>query len=254
MPTVTKPGTYRLEVHDNEIDTDLQKDVLNFLLDSEYCVNFYDRPYSLYKPRSDTYITPRDFPAQPKLPMAWDEESLAERAPIVYKLWLAINNQLGNTLAIDGVPESMNYMLGISPVQGITKSDGSPGRPNSGWRVYGNGNEREPGARTKAIHRDNPFIDDDTCVNIVYFANDEWHPSWYGETLFHGNNNTTGDVTGRFHPDQPRSQPIGDIENVVEVRPGRFMVFDARYLHQYKPVYEHLNVPLLGIVFRCRLK
>lgn len=254
MPLTVKPGTYRLEVYDNEISAEQQKEILDYLMDSEYCVNFYDHSHSLWNPRTDTLFTPRKHPAQPKLPLAWDEESLEQRSPIIYKLWQSINGCLDNTLTIQGVPEGLNYMTGISPLTSITKADGSPGKPNSAWRVYGNGNEREPGARTKAIHRDNPFLDDETAINVVYFANEEWHPSWYGETLFHGNNSITGDVTGRFHPDQPRSQPIGDIENVVEVRPGRFMVFDARYLHQVKPVYEHSKVPIMGMVFRARLK
>lgn len=254
MSLTPKTGTYRLEVYDDEISVEQQKEVLNYLMDSDYCVNFYDPSHSLWNPRTDTYTTLRNYPSQPKLPLAWDETSLKDRSPIIYKLWLSINEVLGNTLTIQGIPEGMNYMTDISPLTSITKADGSPGNPNSAWRVYGNGNEREPGARTKAIHRDNPFLDDATAVNVVYFANQEWHPSWYGETLFHGNESTTGDVTGRYHPDQPRSHPIGDIENVVEVRPGRFMVYDARYLHQVKPVYEHLNGPIMGIVFRCRLK
>ena len=52
--------------------------------------------------------------------------------------------------------------------------------------------------------------------NIVYFPNQEWHPTWYGETLFHGNDATTGDYTGRYQSDQKRNFPIGDVENVVE--------------------------------------
>lgn len=253
MTCTVKPGTYKLEVFDKEISEDLQTEVYEHLLDSEYCLNFYDHPHSLWNPRTDTITTPRTLPSQPRLPIAWDEQSLKQRDPIIYKLWLEINKAAGNIYTIEGVPEGMNYMTGISPLSSITKADGSPGTPNCAWRVYGSGNEREPRARTKAIHRDNPDINDDRFVNIVYFANAEWYPSFYGETLFHGDESTTGDYSGRFHRDQKRNHPLGEVENIVEPRPGRFMVFDARYLHQVKPASE-FAMPIMGIVFRCKLK
>lgn len=254
MTISVKPGTYRLEVYDNEIDADLQTEVLNYLLDSEYCVNFYDPSHSFWDPRADKYTTPRNYPATPRLPLAWDDRSLEHRAPVIYKLWQAINAAAGDTMTIEGCPEGMNYMTGISPLTSLTKADGTPGKPNSAWRVYGNCIEREPGARTKAIHRDNPYMDDDSCITIVYFGNKEWYPSWWGETMFHSDVSTTGDFTGRFQKDQPRNFPIGEIENVVEVRPGRFMLYDSRYMHQIKPVYQHVDQLLMGIVFRAKLK
>lgn len=253
MTCTVKPGTYKLEVFDKEIPEDLQTEVYEHLLDSEYCLNFYDHPHSLWNPRTDTLTTPRTLPSQPRLPIAWDEQSLEHRDPIVYKLWLEIDKVTGGVYTIEGIQEGMNYMTGISPLSSITKADGTPGTPNCAWRVYGSGNEREPRARTKSIHRDNPDLNEDRFFNIVYFANAEWYPSFYGETLFHGNESTTGDYSGRFHKDQPRKQPLGEVENIVEPRPGRFMVFDARYLHQVKPASE-FAMPIMGIVFRCKLK
>ena len=253
MTCITKAGTYKLEVYDNEISKELQSEIWEHLLDCEFCENFYDHSHSIWTPRTDTFYTPRTRPAGARLPIAWDDQSLQARDPVVYKLWLEINKILENSYTIEGIQEGMNYMTNISPLPGITKPDGSPGTPGIGWRIYCSGNEREPGARTKAIHRDNPFVDQDQYFNIVYFPNQEWHPSWYGETLFHGNDATTGDYTGRYQPDQKRNFPIGDVENVVEPRPGRFMVYDARYLHQHKPTAENsfLNI---GLVFRCKLK
>ena len=143
-------------------------------------------------------------------------------------------------------------MTGISPLQGITKSNGDPGTPNSAWRVYGDGMDKEYRARSKAVHRDNPFMDDDSCYTLVYFANMEWHPQLYGETLFHGNDNNTGDFTGKYEQDQPRNFPIGDIENVVAPRPGRIMVWDSRYLHQIKPAALYAPENLLAISFRLK--
>jgi hypothetical protein len=251
MTCQIRNGSYQLEIYDDEIPADLQREVYDHLSNSEYCLNFYDHPHSLWNPRTDTLTTPRTLPAQPRLPIAWDLASLKARDPVIFKLWVAIEQVTNEAYVIEGMPEGMNYMTDISPLSSITKPDGSPGTPRSAWRVYGSGNEREPGARTKSIHRDNPFLEQDQWVNIVYFANLEWHPSFYGETLFHGDQAHTGDYTGRFHKDQNRLQPIGDVENVVEPRPGRFMVFDARYLHQLKPVSAY-TLPILGVVFRLK--
>lgn len=253
MSKIDKSISYTLEVYDNEIPVDLQNRVSDFLLDSEYCVTFYDPPHSTWHPRTDTFVTERKLPSQPRLPIAWDEASLAHRAPAVDELWTTINDILDNQFEIAGIPEGMSYMTGISPLTTITKADGSPGTPNAGWRVYGSGNERELRARTKSIHRDNPYLDQDQYYNLVYFANPEWHPQFYGETLFHSNDATTGDYTGRFDSDQPRNFPIGEVENVVAPKPGRFMLFDARYMHQVKPSAVWA-MPIMGVVFRLQKK
>lgn len=248
-----KLGTYHLSVYDNEIAIELQQRVTDFLLDSEYCVNFYDHGHSLWYPRTDTWVTPRTHPSQPRLPLAWDETSLEDRAPIVHELWAAINSVLDNQYQIEGVQEGMKYMTGISPLSSLTKPDGSPGTPNCGWRVYGSGNERELRTHTKSIHRDSPFMDREDYFDLVYFANAEWHPQFYGETLFHSNNDDTGDYTGRFEKDQARKFPIGEVENIVAIKPGRFMLFDARYLHQVKPsAFYAPNI--MGVVFRLQKK
>lgn len=242
-----------MSVYDNEINNLLQDKVSNRMLDAQWCCNFYDPPHSFYSPRDDKYTTERKLPAQPKFPIAWDDESLQQRDPIIFELWQEINSVLGNQFEIGGVPEGLNFMTGISPLSSITKPDGSPGKPGTGWRVYGNGNERELGGRTKSIHRDNPFLDDDRSFCIVYFSNKEWHPQYYGETLFHSNDAKTGDYTGRFSDDQKRDFPIGEPENIVLPMPGRFMLFDSRYLHQVKPT-AHWAPIILGVVFRVKLK
>jgi hypothetical protein len=239
-------GTYQLTIFDDEIDQDLQTRVSNFLLDSTYFVNFYDPPHSTWNPRTDTYTTTRNLPSQPRLPIAWDNDSLRQRVPVIYELWQILDQITGNRFCIEGVPESMYYATGISPLSSLS------GMPNTGWRVYGSGNERELRARTKSIHRDSPFLDRDDYFNLVYFANAEWHPQFYGETLFHSNDAYSGDYTGRFEQDQKREFPIGEVENVVDIRPGRFMLFDARYMHQLNP--SAVYAPnIMGVVFRLQV-
>jgi hypothetical protein len=248
------PGSYDLTVIDNEIDPNIQQQVWNFLLDQEYCVNHYDQNHSNWYPRQDRWHIPRDRPAALRCPLAWDESSLAERAPVVHTLWLAINSLFDDKFTIDGVPESMNYMTGISPVSGITKANGQPGSPQSAWRVYADGMEKEYRARSKAVHRDSPYLDNDNYYTLVYFANPEWHPQLYGETLFHSDDADTGDFTGKYEQDQPRNFPIGDVENVVAPRPGRIMAWEGRYLHQIKPAALYAPENLLAISFRLKLK
>lgn len=248
------PGSYHLSVHDHEIVPELSEEVYNYLLDSEYCVNFYDQPHSNYYPRDNKWVTPRNLPAAPRLPMAWDETSLEWRHPLIFKLWQHINNTLDNQYIINGVPEGMNYMVGISPLSAIARPDGTQGRAGVGWRVFGDGQEHEFRARTKAVHRDSIYLDDPSYFTLLYFGNLEWHPQFYGETLFHSNDATTGDFTGKFEQDQPRNYPIGDVENVVAPRPGRFMLFDSRYLHQIKSVAMHSPENIMAISFRIQKK
>jgi hypothetical protein len=252
MSIIKQPGSYDLWVADNEIDSNLQDRVWNFLLDQEYCVNHYDQNHSNWYPRQDRWHIPRTRPAALRCPFAWDETSLAHRAVIVHELWLQINKLFGDRWIIEGVPESMNYMTGISPLSGITRANGQPGTPNSAWRVYADGMDKEYRARTKAVHRDNPWMDQDCYYTLVYFANLEWHPQLYGETLFHGDSADTGDFTGKYEQDQPRNFPIGDVENVVAPRPGRIMVWDSRYLHQIKPAALYAPENLMAISFRLK--
>lgn len=253
MTITIKPGTYSLIQIDDEIDFDLRSQVWDYLINQEYCVNHYDQSHSNWYPKENRWHIPRDYPAALRCPLAWDDQSLRHRALIVYKLWNEINSLLDNKFIIEGIPESMNYMTGISPLQGITKANGLPGAEKSAWRVYGDGVEKEYRARSKAVHRDSPYMDEDCYYTLVYFANLEWHPQLYGETLFHGNNGNTGDFTGKYEQDQPRNFPIGDIENVIAPRPGRIMVWDSRYLHQIKPVALYAPENLLAISFRLKL-
>jgi len=254
MTLSLKQGTYPLSVYDNEISDELADEVFEYLLDSEYCINFYDQPYSNWYPRQKKLVTPRNFPAAVRLPLAWDEQSLENRSPVIYKLWQQINKVLDNKFSIEGCQEGLSYLQGISPLSAPPKHDGSPGIPNSAWRVYGDGTDQEFRARTKSIHRDSSLMDVDTNFTLVYFANRIWYPQFYGETIFHSNDNSdTGDFTGQFEKHQKRNYPIGDIENIVAPRAKRFMIFDSRYLHQLKPTAYYAPDYLMGVSFRINL-
>ena len=247
-------GTYSLEVWDNQVSDRMQDEIYNYLMDSEYFANFYDPPFSTYKPRKNEWQTPRTMPAAVRLPMAWDEVSLQERHPLIHALWKYLSKQiLSNNFIIEGEGEAMfPYMEGVSPLSAPPKPNGLPGRPNCAWRVYGDGREKEGRSRTKEIHRDSVHLEDESNFTLVYFANKEWHPQYYGETLFHSNDDNTNSYNKVAPNDQKRGYPIGDIENVIAPRPGRVMLFDSRYLHQVKCASMYAPENIMGISFRIK--
>jgi len=253
MAKIDRAGSYQLTLWDNEVPEDLMREVWEFLLDSEYCVNFYDQSHSNYYPRRKEYHIPRTHPAAVRLPLAWDEESLSHRCQIINKLWKHLEKLTNYEFTINGAKEGMpNYYLGISPLSGNDRSDGTPGKPNSAWLVFGDGQEHELRAHTKAIHADSLLMEDDKNFTLVYFAHLEWFPQYYGETIFHSPESQDGDYTGKFEKDQSCEFPIGEAENVVGVRPGRVMLFDSRYLHQIKSVAIYCPDNLHAVVFRVR--
>lgn len=252
MNVSIKSGTYYLSVHDNVVSKPVETLARDYLLNSEWCCHFYDPTHGLFYPKTQTFEFSREHPSAPRMPMAWDETSLEHRANPVFNLWLEISSHLDNAFAIDGVPEGMTYMTGISPVPCVPKPDGSPGMQSNGWRVYGDGSEHERRAHTKSIHRDSIYLDQDCYYTLVWFANELWHPQYYGETLFHSNDANTGDYTGLFEKDQNRGYPIGDVENTVAPQKNRFMLFDSRYLHQVKNVAIYAPQNLMAVSFRLK--
>lgn len=253
MSRIDRSGSYPLTLWDDEVPEDIKHEVWEYLMDSEYCVNFYDQAHSNYYPRTKTYHIPRTHPAAVRLPLAWSEESLETRSPIIYKLWKHLEELTNFEFTINGAKEGMpGYFLGVSPLPSYDRSDGTPGKPNCAWLVFGDGQEHELKAHTKAIHTDALDINDDTHYTLVYFAHLEWFPQYYGETIFHSPISQGGDYTGKFEKDQSREFPIGEAENVVGVRPGRVMLFDSRYLHQIKSVATYCPDNLHGVVFRVR--
>lgn len=241
-----------LYVFDDEVPKSLQKEVYENMLDMEFHVNWYDSPASRYYPRTKEYDHSKKNPSVHRCPLAWDDESLSHRAPVVYKLWEHIRDNVltkvsDTAFEIEGRAEGMpNYMRGISPRYGERGTDGI------GWNVYFHGIENYNLKKPKAIHRDNHRPEKDGYYTLVYFANDEWYPSDFGETIFWGSDpeRKTGDYTGRYESDQKRDFPIGPAVATVSPLPGRFMLYDSRFLHGTKPCHPRAKEMLYGLVFR----
>ena len=240
-----------LKVFDNQVPKDLMERTWEYVLDEEYHVTFYDPPASKWYPRTKTYLSPdTNYPSTHRCPLAWDDKSLEERSPRIFELWQHINNNvLDGKFEIEGKAEGMpNYMTGISPRYG------EKGTPGIGWNVYIHGIDNWLRKRPKAIHRDNHKPEEAGYYTLVYFSNIVWYPSYFGETIFWADAPDTGDHTGFIDKDQDRGFPIGPASNVVSPLPGRFMLYDSRYLHGTKPVHVSSEHQLYGIVFRLRHK
>jgi hypothetical protein len=275
-------GEYDLSYYDNAIPVDLQQQIYEYAQTSTYYVakkipqkdghetflayhwTPINNSYTLYYTNSEIHKTEflgRNMSVTgdrtvARIPTAWDEQSLQDRCPLLYKLWTCINDTLDNKFELSGLPEGCMWpgTLDISPLRCLPRPNGSPGLARAGWRSWISCSFREFDYTTTSVHRDNIYLDLPGYYTIVYFINLTWDPQHYGETLFHGNNSETGDYTGKYLKNQDRGFPVGDPENVVNPRPGRFMIFDSRYLHQIKPAASYGTEGLFAAPFRVKLK
>jgi len=116
------------------------------------------------------------------------------------------------------------------------------------------------------VHRDNPGLEDEDSVTILWVANPEWYPSWGGEIIFYPED--PGGITGdhqQFNAPNWTQRPgqlpatrgfkIGwqDEGKMVTFRPNRLVVYDGRTLHSILPTRHRYNsAPNQRIVFRAR--
>ena len=65
-------------------------------------------------------------------------------------------------------------------------------------------------------HIDDASMEKDDHITFLHYACIEWHPNWYGETLFY-------------------NDKLTEIEKAIIPRPGRVVVFDSRIRHSARP-------------------
>lgn len=195
----------------------------------------------------------------PRAAFASDEASLQERHPFLFSFWEKINNFLGNEFTITGCPEGI-----------VTENKGDPSwvapptvdtTLEQGWRVYANAQPSETIKRSHGVHRDTIDLNDTTSYTLLYVANMEWYPSWFGECVYYPDDNN--DITGDYQQfqsvlpsNQNRNFKIGwaDDGKIVSPKPGRIILYDGRTLHTTRPTAMWALAPRKVIAFRIRKK
>lgn len=249
---------------DGCIDQDTRESVWNYIQNQSWHVawkpiNTNHKHYD-YVPnktkgwqRMDPQWQPNMF--MPRAVFASDEYNLREDHPIIYNLWKKINTVLNDEFEIAGAPEKM-------PMDFINKWPAPLPKDESlqpGWRVYANSQPNEHIKRTHGIHRDSTDLNDKNNFTLLYVANLEWYPSWFGECVFYPNDNEglTGDYQQYQKGNgQSREFPIGwlDEGKVISPVPGRIILYDSRTLHTTKPPAIWAEEDRKVIAFRLRKK
>jgi len=257
---------YNIEVHDRAIGAEETDRIYDYVRNLTWHQQLYyskAQDFVTYKPAEGS--TPwRD--AKTKLlesvgagmhrcPLASDEGTLKRDHLPVYLLWKHINKILGYRYEIAGIPEGM-----FSP-------DPSPDpldtELKNGWRVYVNATHSFKVWNSMGYaHRDNPYLDDDTSVTILYVLNKEWYPSWAGEFVIFPEDpdGVAGDhQQHNLGYQQKRNFNVGWVDQgrIISPVPGRLVVFDSRCLHKTIPTHDFkgsADNPSIRVVFRARLK
>ena len=187
---------------------------------------------------------------------ASDEPSLEKNHPILWKLWQSINQSLGDRYVIEGYPEGM-------AVSATDPFWTAPATENpaleQGWRVYANGQLDETIKRSHGVHRDTINLNDNQSRTILYVANLEWYPTWFGECVFYPDDTdgVSGD-TQQFQKGygQSRDFKVGwmDCGKIVSPVPGRIIDYDGRTLHTTRPTAIWAPDIRKVIAFRVKLK
>jgi hypothetical protein len=257
---------YNIEIYDGGISKEETETVYDYVQNLNWHQQLYyskANDYVEYKPAEGSKVW-QD--AKIKLlasvgagmhrcPLASDEGTLKQAHLPVYLLWKHINKILDYRYEITGVPEGM-FSPDLSP---------QPLDPElkNGWRVYVNATHNFKVWNSMGYaHRDNPYLDDDSSVTILYVLNKEWYPSWAGEFVIFPEDpeGATGDhQQHHLNYQQKRNFNIGwsDQGRIISPVPGRIVVFDSRCLHKTLPTQDFKGSednPSIRVVFRARLK
>jgi hypothetical protein len=240
------------EIKDDVIPTELRKEVWEYIRGLEHYAMLKDAKY----PQVGTVIHYR--PEENKkeyydksLP-SWnnhfmhrvtfgnsEEELLIHRHRPIHRLWKAINAQFGNKFEIAGDKEGC-----------YAKND-----KNLMQRVYVNVQPNEEIKRSHGVHRDTIDLNEDKNYTLLYIANMEWYPTWFGELMFYENDDTCGDKQ-QYQKGwgQSRNFDVGYPFATIPSIPGRIIAYDGRILHTTRPVAEWADQFRYSLAFRVRLK
>lgn len=198
----------------------------------------------------------------PRALFASDAFSLEKNHPVIWNLWQNISKALNDEYVIEGPPEGMRTdELADSNPKWLAPPTKVPDIPQ-GWRVYANCQPDETIKRTHGIHRDEIDVESTTSFTLLYYANLEWYPSWFGENVYYPDDprRLVGDsqqFQGASKANQSRNFPIGWLDNggkTVSPVPGRVVLYDGRTLHTTRPASYWAKEARKNIVFRLKKK
>ena len=248
-----------IQIIDNAINDELRKEVWDYIATLPWFTKFkLDNTLCEFTPSTDGYETVYNDPrathgiTMARTALAADRHMLKAKHKPIYELWSAINSSLDNKYDISGYPEGV-------PQDSLPEWQAKTAVPglSHGWRVYTNGQYNENIKHSHGIHRDTPNLNDDTSVTILYVANLEWYPSWFGEVVYYDDKVDSGDHQQFQVGDaeaQRRNFSLGWAQQIVSPVPGRITVHDGRQLHTTRPTAIWSKTPRVTLAFRARLK
>jgi hypothetical protein len=262
MSKSMKNNLYDINAYDGLVSTETQSTVWEYLRNQTWYiawrpVTVKERLAKFIPAKSNNWLNHQVTQPSAKLHrcvFADNELDLKLNHRVIWKLWKEINAGLDEKYEITGPPEGMyeGMPLPVLP-NGVIEQ--------RGWRVYANGTASKYSNITWGPHRDNPNVDDETSVTIIYCANPEWYPRWGGEFVFFPEDpeGKTGDHQQHNGPgQQQRGFNVGwaDQGKIVSPVPNRVIVYDSRSLHNTKAPCnsDAQELQQWRVVFRARLK
>jgi hypothetical protein len=242
-----------VQIIDNVIPDSLRLEVWNYLKSQSWHIKYkQDESVESFVPAIDGIDVPNRNPksihgtTMARALLAGDVKFLESKHKILFELWNKINATLGNKYELTGHPEGMPVpIVPKSAIEGLVH----------GWRVYTNCQYQESIKHSHGIHRDTPDMNDDTSATILYVANADWFPSWFGEIVYYSDA-ATGDQQQFQNADseaQDRNFNLGWAEKIVSAVPGRIICHDGRTLHTTRPAATWAKEPRVTLAFRARL-
>lgn len=240
----------KYEVHDNVVPIVLRKELWYYLqtqkcfamLKDEKDVN--DRKIIPYYPieNKKEYYDRRNVSWNSQFmhrAVFGNNENDISKHPAIEKLWNIINQHFDNKFVINGDPEECCCDEGNDVPQ----------------RVYVNIQPVEEIKRSHAVHRDTIELDETKNFTLLYIANTEWYPTWFGELMFYENSDKFKDFQQwQAGHGQTRNFGVGHPFATIPTVPGRIVLWDGRMLHTTRPVAQWSPQFRYSLIFRVRLK
>lgn len=190
-------------------------------------------------------------------PIGWSDDTVKERNPLIYSLWTQINLQLFDGKArIDGIPEPAAGLKGPKPFfidhKDFHEKYDVP-TDQRDFTCYLNARSADQlhgdkiGERVGQIHKDTDgSYDGDNYYTVLFVVNIDWQPSWGGELIYYGDEDT-GDKHWK------RGWDIGYPIKIVGNKPGRVVVYKHDQTHSTQSPRSDAPEMTQKIAFRIKV-